>query len=299
MWSLKWLASPQVFWQIGPGLGHLSLHNMDLAPRVGSICSLFNEKGEDGQDVQGLLAAVGCLTQLQHLQLHLWLKKDTILLVGVLQLFASLTASSHLTSVSLDKPGFGSMGLPLPEGAAQYAFPEGRVLFHLQELSISGKPRKSGGWCLDSSHIDRLGRCCPHVVTLRLLQVVKPLSSMQGLLGMRGSLQDLALSGHVGDDAAAVVLHLTRLTSLKISSYTLTTVGLKELTVLRALQHLEVENWASYRFWEPLAVLLHPNKYLLLTTTLQVRSAAHSMLSQYLDALHACIVGQAVALLYH
>jgi hypothetical protein len=100
--------------------------------------------------MQGLLAAVGCLTQLQHLDLtHAgWFDGDTVV---PLQLFASLTASSHLTAQSLDSPS----DLPLPQGALQYALSEGHVLPHLQELNITGEYLPPpGSWCLSGQQQD-------------------------------------------------------------------------------------------------------------------------------------------------
>jgi hypothetical protein len=100
---------------------------------------------------------------------------------------------------------------------------------------------------------------------------------MQGLLSMQGSLQGLELCGDACDDAAAaVVAQLTRLTSLQFSSSAVTPVGLEKLTVLKALQHLKLENFVTNN---QLAAMLRPKQILELATTSQVRSAALTVCS--------------------
>lgn len=124
-------------------------------------CSLLPDAGQSG--AVALLQALQKLTCLQRLQLE-----NMPLLVSEQaqhQLYSALTASSHLTALCFTARN----QQPLSQGFAQHAFPPGRQLPELQELSIALNyydVSEQDRWCLDGSDLATWptspvpARCC-------------------------------------------------------------------------------------------------------------------------------------------
>jgi len=181
---------------------------------------------------------------LRHLELALPSLADSA--KDVPELFAGLTASSHLTCL-LEPEG----AQPLPRGAVRHIF-EDKHLPQLEELTISniwpdGNELEDDDeeWCLDTSDLVTILMCCRSLTMLCISRVLCARTDSVSLLPLRllpFSCLHLTIGGPAVNDAAAADLaHLHQLRRLWIEHVPrLTDAGLNHLTALGDLYELTV-----------------------------------------------------------
>lgn len=190
-----------------------------------------------------LLAAVGGLSQLQELYLHVC---DADLDGTELQpqAFACLTASSqlqvlHLLSFEITEPYGGSYILGSDE--LQHMFPDGRRLAQLHTL-VLGASNHNYSWGIAGADLPRIAASCPSLDTLSISHMLDARANLTPLLQFT-TCRSLCVGGAVFNDRAAVlVAQLTQLTSLEwecTRDADLTIAGLMQLTALTQLQQLK------------------------------------------------------------
>jgi hypothetical protein len=199
-----------------------------------------HEESQAGSEhsVPALLAAIGGMHQLQHLELEG--EDDCLHTLGQPVHCAALTASSQLTHLQI----WRWVDQPLPGTAVQHMFPAGRQLSQLQQLVLSGAEEEdSEGGCITTDDLHSIVGACPALRCLSIPGVLAAGADVSALLQLPSTCASLALGGYaVGDEAAGVVAQLTQLTALDWSeSPGLTDAGLQLLTALEALETLRVE----------------------------------------------------------
>jgi hypothetical protein len=144
--------------------------------------------------------------------------------------------------------------LPLPWGAMEHAFPQGKLLPFLTELCIEADSSCSeavGYWdeeqddygygFMDADGLPAVFAACPSLVSLSIRNALQP-GDLTPLLQLPATVESLAVGGEAWDDAAAgVVRHLMQLRSVFWEgSEGLTDVGLQQLTALQGLTYLQM-----------------------------------------------------------
>jgi hypothetical protein len=237
-------------------LQRLELVTCTLLPHAAAAAA----GGDDGDDaavdaantaaVSALLAAVGRMTDLVSLTFRAgclgsdepWWGWEAVPAAA----FSALTASSKLQELVVESAD----ELPLPWGAVQHAFPAGRVLPHLTQLTLQGilssvpEPIEGTGGrpgFMSAQHLRDVVAACPGLVELHICNAVAS-DDLTPLLQLPSSVASLQLAGSaLGDGAAAAVARLTQLKSLEWdSSDHLTDAGLEQLTALTGLTHLQM-----------------------------------------------------------
>jgi hypothetical protein len=207
-------------------------------------CTLLpHGEREAAEGVSALLSTLAGYTQLQHLQLcELELGENSGNLSP--ERFAALTASPELTYLGV----WGQYGLPpLPSGAVQCMFPEGRQL-PLRKVVILPLYGQEALFslpegCMTGAELSSLVSSCPELQLLDITGAVHPGDmAMSGLLQLPSSCTQLCIGGLALCDAKVPVLQqLSYLKVLRIwYSPVLTGVGLEQLTALTCLSALEV-----------------------------------------------------------
>jgi hypothetical protein len=214
-----------------PHLQRLCLNQFGLLPF---------EAGENGPSAQGTIALLGALERLLNLE-HLYLGQDCLDPEQNHMRFASLTASSKLTSLQLETLS----NQPLPRHAASCIF--SRPLPQLQQLCISVDPlflefSNDCENCISKADLRCIVRSCPSLQQLDLRCTVAPGEDVSALLELH-SCRVLIVGGRgFGDQQAEVIGQLTWLTELQWHhSPTLTDIGLQQLTTLTNLGRLWVK----------------------------------------------------------
>jgi hypothetical protein len=201
------------------------------------------EEADAMKGAAALLAAIGGLRQLQHLELKG--ERDCLLRTGQPADCAALTASSQLTHLQV----YGWEGQPLPCGAVQHMFPAGRQRSQLQQLVLRGLEESwSEGPYITTADLHSIVSACPALRCLGITGVLAAGADVSALLQLPSTCASLLLGGSaVGDEAAAEVAQLTQLTALEWSeSSSLTDAGLQLLTALQALETLCVAGSDDY-----------------------------------------------------
>lgn len=174
------------------------------------------------------------------------------------QLFTALTASSELTALHISEdeevvsvfPELTDNGhrltlntpLPLPPQALVSALPLGKQWPQLCSLHIKRAPYNPANWCIEAMDMAVIANTLPALANLSLLRVVRDSGVVSGLAALP-HLTQLCIGGDAFDDtAAAVVAKVTTLRDLQLISAPVTTAGLQELTALRGLTLLLLED---------------------------------------------------------
>jgi hypothetical protein len=184
-------------------------------------------------------SAAQLLPQLQHLQqlTHLELEDSLAQAVPAVNggnpiaaAYAALTASSKLQHLSINE-------YRLPAGLWQLLFPAGRLLPHLQSLSISSVGQPDGSYAV-APEGSGIALCCPGLQSLDMRCLQCPLEQLAPLQGL-SELRKLRLATVVALTEAELqaVCQLTGLRELELN--TADTPGmLLQLTQLRQLTSL-------------------------------------------------------------
>jgi hypothetical protein len=241
-------------------LTHLSLHSVGV---ISYLDELHPERRGprlppeqmQAKQIERLLAAVGQLACLQHLELG-DLRNTLGLGLVQLQSYSALTASSCLTALHLrssEEEEGGARAPPLPLGALQHVFPAGRQLPRLRELVLAvdawDDAELSYEWlpdqpCVSGADLSRIGACCPGLTSLTLSCVMLSDGSVaQGLAVLPRTLRELRVAGDgFGDGAAAAVAaaQLPQLRGLRWGSSSVTPEGLAKLSALTGLTWLSL-----------------------------------------------------------
>ena len=154
-----------------------------------------------------------------------------------LQHFSVLTASSHLTRLSIQ----AAWDNQIPAQAMQFILPAGKQLPQLKELIIAGLADPDYG-VID---VNRVVSCCPNLEELTLSNVMPPDAPTDGLTALEASFTSLALAGSAfTDSTAAAVAQLSILRDLEWSGAqsSFTNDGLRKFTALRQLTSLCVHD---------------------------------------------------------
>lgn len=215
-----------------PTLRHLHLCELELDLGPGDDSDDSDDINNDPA-LKNLLTSLCSLTKLQDLELfNMYLSSDVDL-----QHYSALTASPHLTVLRITD----STIMPVPAQALHHVLPAGKRMLPLQVLELDG-----AGWSdtpFASRQISLIPACCTALSSLGLLHVVDQLATIGYLKELRPCLESLRVAGDAFDDeAAAVVAQLTNLRNLEWKEATITDRGFQQLTALRGLTHLLVED---------------------------------------------------------
>lgn len=199
--------------------------------------------GEQTQNgATAFLYAVGRLHRLRHLQVHGTNDIRTTLSAAQPQQCAALTASYHLTHLEVLLCEVIDALNPLPDGAPQHMFPEGKEYPQLQvvKLAVYYCCYAEMQSLMSTADLGSIIRACPALSSLDISAALQPQADLSPLLQLPPTCCDLTVGGEAfGDNAAPVVAQLTCLTSLSWVGWKgLTDAGLDQLTVLTQLQRL-------------------------------------------------------------
>jgi hypothetical protein len=193
-------------WQL-PALKQLTMVESGVPPSVLLLRLQYFKCSDEPGGFRDLHAALPNLQRLQ--TLHLSWFGDGL----AAEELASLTASSHLTSLEL-------VSCCVPAGAARHMFGAGRLLPHLQQLNITdaelepnGPPgggpdvlERFDGWSLlvEDGDVQRIVSSCPALQSLGTLRVAAGLPHAQLLpLLQLSALTELSVGGAGCTDAVA------------------------------------------------------------------------------------------------
>jgi hypothetical protein len=214
----------------------------DLPTAPLTFLQLENVVGYPDEDGAALLAALNQLTGLKHLALgaNFWECELAP------EQFSALTAASGLTALHI----LGRSEQPLPEGALEHIFPEGRQLPELQLLRLDCRIKTEDEaddyyqGCMWPDDVCCIADCCPALQHLQLLRVVRPTADADWVHSMQQlplSLSALSLAGSaLRHEVAAAVARLTGLQSLVWTDSPIKQAGLQRLTALTGLTRLEL-----------------------------------------------------------
>jgi hypothetical protein len=228
---------------------------------------------QEQQCVKDLLAAIGQLTELRHLQLArvAELSASAPMPASSPSGCTTLTASSQLTALHINT----AECKPLSDQAILHMLPEGTQMEHLRVLHIGvqvtipaplvrsdGKGRISnmgdkvrrlqGVLCIGAAGLQRIADCCPALKCVAFNNVLSDAAAADKLAQLT-TLTSLGVWGLSCDDAAAAaVAQLTGLRSLRwgcavpgphhgLSTH-VTVSGLQQLTALRSLTELQLSD---------------------------------------------------------
>jgi hypothetical protein len=197
-----------------------------------------NVVGNRKQRLPVLLEALQAMQQLQHLDLQS--SRGRPLTGADMQLYAALTASSHLTRLELMYDEH-----MVANGAARYMFSEGKQLPQLKVLRFGLQDWDGTDFLQPFGRGDlaRLAAACPALEELWLLPCVQPTADISNL-ALLTSVTFLIVGGW-DSSAPALTSALVKLTQLRFLEVVgvdgFGAAGVAALTVLAALTRLAVE----------------------------------------------------------
>lgn len=246
-----------------PALQQLVLREVQYQPAALRSNARLTEQ-QHAQSMHQLLAAVGQMASLQHLELdNMPSLHDFCLPSSDSGRFTALTASSQLSYLH----AAAKKRQVLPAQAQQYMLPAGACMQRLHALKLIGagsvRPSRwdtsphadiQGAACVDAADINRIAECCPALRELCLhnaLHDAAAASSLAQLTRLTAlTWLDIVGLGCRDTAAAAAVAQLTGLRDLRFNRSRsigaqgqVTVAGLQQLTALSSLTNLRLAGW--------------------------------------------------------